>query len=159
MRSSVRCGRFPGGKLSKTAPLPRTNSRTHSFCRPFLHSSHVIHFGIMPSHSFKQWLQSTAALLSLLPELAHGWLTGSCTQDFGSQDVLRIELNSNIWTSNTTLSAQRGAYIWVGNQEWRMDVNSAPSALSLPNPDSLVNIPQPNIYLDILERRLRRTMS
>ena len=85
----------------------------------------------MPSHSFKRRFQNAAALLPLLHELSFAWLTGSCTPGFGSEDVLRIELNSNSWASNNSLVSQRGVFIWVGNQQWHMDANSAPSSFPL----------------------------
>lgn len=70
----------------------------------------------MPPHSFKH-LQDAILLLSLtLPSLSYASGPGVCGDPSFGDDILRFELSPNAWTTNASLSDQRGAYLWVGKQ-------------------------------------------
>ncbi|KAH7336150.1 hypothetical protein BKA65DRAFT_563074 [Rhexocercosporidium sp. MPI-PUGE-AT-0058] len=63
------------------------------------------------SHQFRDAL----VLLSLaLPWLSAADGPGVCDDATFGSDILRFELSPNPWTSNPSLSSQRGTYLWIG---------------------------------------------
>ncbi|KAK0112906.1 hypothetical protein ONS95_014625 [Cadophora gregata] len=72
----------------------------------------------MPPHSFnRHQFRDAVLLLSIaFPALSAASGPGVCDDpNFGS-DILRFELSSNPWTSDSSLSSQRGTYLWIGVQ-------------------------------------------
>ncbi|KAH9224769.1 hypothetical protein DL95DRAFT_378412 [Leptodontidium sp. 2 PMI_412] len=72
----------------------------------------------MPPHSFnRHHFKDAILLLSLaLPSLSAASGPGVCDDATFGSDILRFELSPNPWTSNSSLSSQRGTYLWIGVQ-------------------------------------------
>ncbi len=70
----------------------------------------------MPSLSFFVLLTHFSHLLLLFRGAIRGLDHRTMHWRFWPCDVLRFELNSNIWSSNNSLVAQRGVFLWVGDQ-------------------------------------------
>jgi len=75
-------------------------------------------FGNMPPHSFDRYhFKGALVLLSLaFPALSAARGTGVCDDPSFGSDILRFELSPNPWTSLSSLSSQRGTYLWIGVQ-------------------------------------------
>ncbi|PVH84938.1 hypothetical protein DL98DRAFT_511883 [Cadophora sp. DSE1049] len=72
----------------------------------------------MPPHSFNRLHFKDAILLLSLafPALSTARGPGVCDDPTFGSDILRFELSPNPWTLNSSLSSQRGTYLWIGVQ-------------------------------------------
>jgi hypothetical protein len=79
----------------------------------------------MPLHSLLRQLHAAVFLLfATLPDLGSAWIDGTCSGDSFGPSILRMDLNSNVWASNSSLATQRGVLVWVGNQNWNSARNN-----------------------------------